>query len=82
MSKTYIMHPNLYYNLCNVRGFCDLNGNTYNEYVYITLDNKIDDTIRHNIVNAINEDAVLDVLKNNNINYTHDYEEALNNQRS
>lgn len=58
--------------------FCNLNGYTYNKYVIITLDNKIDDTIRHNIINAINKNAVLDVLKNNNINYTHNYEESFN----
>lgn len=27
------MHPNMYYQLANVSGFCDLNGNTYSQYL-------------------------------------------------
>ena len=30
---TQPMHPNLYYQLCSVSGFTNLNGSTYEEYI-------------------------------------------------
>ena len=34
-SNTQPMHPNLYYQLSSVRGFNNLNGSTYSEYLNI-----------------------------------------------
>ena len=32
------MNPELFYSLCNVRGFNEMNGSTYQEHITIILD--------------------------------------------
>ena len=39
----YIMLPELYYSLTNVRGFSDLNGKTYKEHIVVILENVLTD---------------------------------------
>ena len=43
------MEPNLYYSLTNVRGFTDLNGNSYKEYIILILGKFLDKEIKNKI---------------------------------
>ena len=34
----YLMSPDLYFSLCNVRGFTDMNGDTYQKHIILILE--------------------------------------------
>ena len=78
--KTYLMHPNQFYDLCNVHGFNNLNGDTYVEHVVIILN--LDGELKEKVLVEDNYDDLMNILKNNNIEITHqvedDYDDLIN----
>lgn len=70
----YIMSPALFDRLCNVMGFNDHNGNTYQEHILIIFPN-LDENTKNLILNTPDIDESLKVLNDNGINYTHEYQE-------
>ena len=66
----YIMSPDLFNSLCNVRGFNDLNGKTYNEHITIILGKFLDNETKKSILNSETPEVSLKLLP---FEYTHEY---------
>ena len=69
----YIMEEAMFNQLCNVRGFNNLNGNTYKEHIIICMKNRLSEELQNKIVNAKDGNGALSILNENNIYYTHEY---------
>ena len=67
---SYIMHPNLYYDLQNVAGFIELNGKTYQEHICIIFNNTLNDKQKNKIKNFSEDKDALSFLKTV-IDFTH-----------
>lgn len=64
------MNPELFYSLCSVRGFNEMNGSTYQEHITIILDKYLSDEIKKKILSS---ETVEEALKYINVPYTHEY---------
>jgi hypothetical protein len=69
----YLMSPDLYNTLTMVSGFTNRNGNTYQEHIIKTLNNQINKDIKEEIIKTTTSKDALNILENNNIEYTHNY---------
>lgn len=69
----YLMSPDLYNTLTMVNGFTNRNGNTYQEHIIKTLNNQINKDIKEEIIKTTTSKDALNILENNNIEYTHNY---------
>ena len=67
----YIMSPELYYSLTNVKGFTNLNGKTYQEQIIVTLGNLLTDELKTSILNTKSNEDALTLLP---FDYTHDHQ--------
>jgi hypothetical protein len=65
----YIMSPELYYSLTNVKGFTNLNGKTYQEQIIVTLGNFLTDELKTSILNTKSDEDALTLLP---FDYTHE----------
>ena len=66
----YIMTTELFNSLCNVRGFNDINGQTYNEHIIIILGNLLDEETKESILKSETSAEALKLLP---FEYTHNY---------
>lgn len=69
----YLMSPDLYNTLTMVNGFTNRNGNTYQEHIIKTLNNQLNKDIKEEIIKTTTSKDALNILENNNIEYTHNY---------
>jgi hypothetical protein len=67
----YIMPPEMYYSLCNVRGFTEWNGETYKEHIIIIFDKLLDEETRLKIIDAKSDEDALKLIP---FHYTHNYQ--------
>ena len=65
----YLMSPDLYFSLCQVRGFTNLNGSTYQAHIILTLGNLLSEETKKKIGNTENIDEALNLI---DIPFTHD----------
>ena len=64
------MTTELFNSLCNVRGFNDINGQTYNEHIIIILGNLLDEETKESILKSETSAEALKLLP---FEYTHNY---------
>lgn len=55
----YIMSPELFSQLSNVKGFNNMNGNNYQQYINIIFENKLNEKYKNNILNLNIDNALL-----------------------
>ena len=65
------MAPEMYYSLCNVRGFTECNGETYKEHIIIIFEKLLDEETRLKIIDAKNDEEALKLIP---FSYTHNYQ--------
>ncbi len=65
----YIMTPDLYYSLINVRGFTEMNGKSYKEHIIIILGEFLNDEIKNKIRKTIKDEEALELIP---FPYTHE----------
>ena len=65
----YIMIPDLYYSLRNVRGFTEMNGNSYQEHIIIILGEFLNDETKNKIRKTITDEEALELIP---FPYTHE----------
>ena len=72
--KSYLMHPNLFAQLSFVRGFNEMNGETYQSHILMVLEDRLtaDDKLII-MVTRTPEDA-LEAVTKLGIEYTHEME--------
>lgn len=75
MGQSYIMKPTLFNNLCNVHGFCNMNGNTYQEHITIIFKDKLNKIQKSIILNVDTPSNALEKLKEYDIDFTHEHRE-------
>lgn len=66
------MSPELYYSLCNVHGFTEMNGDTYQKHIILILGNFLSEEIKTKILDCKSIDETLKLI---NIPFTHNYDE-------
>ena len=64
----FIMTPNLYYSLNNVRGFTEMNGKRYQEHIIIILGEFLDEETKNKIRKTITDEEALELIP---FPYTH-----------
>ena len=67
----YIMTPNLYYSLNNVRGFTEMNGKSYKEHIIIILGEFLNEETKNKIRKTITDEEALQLIP---FPYTHNME--------
>jgi hypothetical protein len=67
----YLMSPDLYFSLCQVRGFTDMNGDTYQKHIILILGDSLSSETKEKIMNS---QSVEEALKLIDIPYTHNME--------
>ena len=67
----YIMSPDLFNSLCNVRGFTSCNGETYKEHIIIIFEKLLDEETRLKIIDAKNDEEALKLIP---FSHTHNYQ--------
>ena len=78
----YLMSQQMFNELSEVRGFNDMNGTTYADYLIqnICAYDHIPEEIK-TLVKEMNEhDKILELLNNNDIKYSHSYSEVQKNK--
>ena len=70
----YLMSPDLYNSLINIRGFTDMNGETYQKHIIIILGEFLSNEVKEKILKTDNIDEALKLI---NISYTHEYDKCL-----
>ena len=65
------MTEELFNQLCYVRGFNNLNGNTYQEHILVIAGDRIPENLHDNIKNAKTSLDALNILDDNKIDYNH-----------
>ena len=70
---TYLMTPQMHAQLSFVRGFNDMNGSTYQEYIIKALRGKLNVEQREKVLSSLTIETALDMLIDMKINYTHVY---------
>ena len=83
MSNTvqYLMSPEQFNGLSRVRGFNNLNGETYQDHICIILDEYLNENQKNIIKSYNNIEEALKYLSNI-VSYTHNYVESKNNDES
>lgn len=71
--SNYIMPEQLYNQLCLVRSFNETNGATYQEHILIVAGKRIPEDLHASISKAKSGDAALEILRQNDIPYSHIY---------
>lgn len=69
--SNYIMSENLFTQLCCISGFNKMNGPTYQEHIIIIAGKRIPESLHHVIQHSTSGEKALDILRENNIPYTH-----------
>ena len=64
----FIMMPNLYYSLKNVRGFTEMNGKRYQEHITIILGEFLNEETKNKIRKTITDEEALELIP---FPYTH-----------
>ena len=72
--KTYIMAPEQYCSLCQVRGFTDYNGISYQQHIIKIFNKKLTKDQKQEILSITDDQESLKILKQYNIKFTHVYE--------
>ena len=72
----YLMSIELYYRLSKVNSFRLYNGSTYGEYIIKSTN--LPNNLRYSILNARHPEECLIILRDNQIEFTHDYPESIN----
>ena len=67
----YLMSPDLYFSLCNVRGFTDMNGDTYQKHIILILGDSLSVEIKEKIMNTESIEEALELI---DIPFTHEME--------
>ena len=67
----YLMSPDLYFSLCQVRGFTDMNGDTYQKHIIIILGDYLSEDIKEKILKSESVEEALNLI---NIPYTHQHQ--------
>ena len=65
----YIMTPDLYYSLTNVRGFTEMNGRNYKEHIIIILGEFLNEEIKDKIRKTDSDEEALQLIP---FDYTHE----------
>ena len=68
------MHPSMYYSLKCVRGFTDLNGETYKEHILIIFKEFLTEKDRKKVISARNDELALKSLP---FEITHEHQEEV-----
>jgi hypothetical protein len=68
----YIMIPELYYSLTNIRGFTEMNGNSYKEQIIIILGEFLDEETKNKIRKTITDKEALELIP---FPYTHNMDD-------
>ena len=63
------MSPDFYFSLCRVRGFTDMNGDTYQKHIIKILGEFLSDEVKHKIMNSESIEEALGFI---DIPFTHD----------
>ena len=58
----YIMTPDLYYSLTNVRGFTEMNGKNYKEHIIIILGEFLNEEIKDKIRKTVSDEEALQLI--------------------
>ena len=76
------MAPELFNELSEVHGFNDRNGTTYAEYLIqnICAYDHIPEEMKTMVQDMDDPDKILDLLKNNDIKYSHNYHQVQSNK--
>jgi len=72
-NDNYIMAKNAFQNLSFIRGFNNMNGNSYQEHITIIFEDRLTQEQKDEILSENDSDKALCMLKSYGINYTHDY---------
>ena len=67
----YLMSPDLYFSLCQVRGFTTMNGDTYQKHIIIILGDYLSEDIKEKILKSESVEEALNLI---NIPYTHQHQ--------
>ena len=79
--SNYIMTETLFNQLRFVHGFTEINGQTYREHILIIAGKRIPIHL-HSIIREVSSGtAALNILKEHNIPYTHDYGSPRNSEK-
>ena len=60
------MNPELFYSLCNVRGFNEMNGETYQEHITIILDKYLTEDVKEKILASETVEEALSEIRHLN----------------
>jgi hypothetical protein len=66
----YIMSPELFSQLSNVRGFTNMNGSNYQEHINMIFDNRLNQEDKNNIL-TMNIENALSYIEDLGITFTH-----------
>ena len=67
----YLMSPELYEQLKFVRGFTDINGDSYMKHIVMILKEVLTDELKQLILKQTSDQDALAILKDHSISYTH-----------
>ena len=68
--STYLMSPNIFHDLTQVRGFTEMNGKTYAKHICIIFDSQLTEDQKEKIKSKVTTQAALDYLRTL-VKYTH-----------
>ena len=68
------MSPEHYYSLCEVRGFTNYNGISYQQHIIKIFNKKLTKDQKQEILSMTDDQESLKMLKQYNIKFTHVYE--------
>ena len=71
----YLMHPDMHVQLSYVRGFNKMNGDRYQDYIIMCMEDILDAEQKTAVLQTRLAEEALDVLRNYNIDFTHEWEE-------
>ena len=73
--QSYLMHPDMHVQLSYVRGFNKMNGDRYQDYIIMCMEEILDEEQKTAILQTRLAEEALDVLRNYKIEFTHEWEE-------
>ena len=73
--QTYLMHPDMHVQLSYVRGFNKMNGDRYQDYIIMCMEEILDEQQKTAVLQTRTPEEALDILRNCNIDFTHDWHE-------
>lgn len=71
----YLMHPDMHVQLSYVRGFNNMNGDRYQDYIVMCMEGKMTNEQKTAVLQTRLAEEALDVLRNYNIEFTHEWDE-------